>query len=145
LAAPSASPSAAAAARTPSATAARTSAPSANADFDAPLRIKRLVLARDVEAREPVAASATFASDEADRIYAFVEVENPERAESEIVVTFEPAGGEPTGHVRLRVGPSSRWRTWAFTRGARAPGPWEAVVRSANGDVLARAPFAIES
>jgi hypothetical protein len=123
----------------------RIAAASPSPELEAPLRVKRLVLARDVAEREPVSASDRFARGEADRIYAFVEVENPERAESEIHVTFEPADGAPTGHVRLRVGPSSRWRTWAYTRGARSPGAWEAVVRDASGTVLARAPFAIES
>jgi hypothetical protein len=109
----------------------------------APLRVKRLVLARSIASREPVDVASRFSAAEIDRIYAFVEIENPDRAESEIVVTFEPEQGAATGHVRLDVGASSRWRTWAFTRAARQPGAWAAVVRDGQGTVLARTAFEV--
>jgi hypothetical protein len=108
-----------------------------------PLRVKRLVLARSITAREPVDVTSSFAASEIDRIYAFVEVENPERAASEIVVTFEPEHGSPTGYVRLDVGASPRWRTWAYTRAARQPGGWAAVVRDGQGTELARTAFEV--
>lgn len=117
----------------------------APAVLDADLGVKRLVLARGVEGREPVEPSETFALDEAKQIYAFVEVQNPDQVESEIFVTFEKDGGPSVGHVTLRVGPSSRWRTWAFTRGATTAGKWTAVVRDGDGDLLARQPFEITS
>lgn len=110
---------------------------------DVPLRVRRLVLARGIEGREPVAPATAFSLSELERLYAFVEVENPEQASSEVVVTFEPAQGPAIGHVRLSIGAAPRWRTWAFTRAAKAPGAWTAVVRDAHGDVLARTPFEI--
>jgi hypothetical protein len=73
-----------------------------------------------------------------------VEVENPEAEESEITVTFEPpGGGDARGNVTLDVGASRRWRTWAYTRGARSAGAWTAVVRGPGGEELARAPFEV--
>lgn len=111
---------------------------------DARLTVKRLVIAEGVSSREPVGAATTFAASEADRIYAFVELENADRLDAEVTVTFLPPDGEPAiGNVTLDVGASPRWRTWAYTRGARQPGTWTAVVRSMSGKVLAKAPFEI--
>lgn len=114
--------------------------------LDAPLKVKRLVVAEDVERgkREPVGESTAFKAADIDKLYAFVEVENPTTAESEVFVTFEPEGdGASQGQVSLRVGASPRWRTWAYTRGVKKAGNWAAVVRSADGKVLARAPFSV--
>jgi hypothetical protein len=108
-----------------------------------PLHVKRLVLARSVAGHEPVDVATSFSAAQNDRIYAFVEVDNPERAESQIVVTFEPEHGSPTGFVRLDVGASPRWRTWAYTRAARQPGAWAAVVRDGNGVELGRTAFEV--
>lgn len=113
---------------------------------DAPLRVRRLVVAEGVERgkREPVGAKASFKAANVDRLYAFVEVENPEKAETEVFVTFEPEdNGASQGQVALQVGASSRWRTWAYTRGVKKAGSWAAVVRSADGTVLARTPFEV--
>lgn len=113
---------------------------------DAPLEVRRLVVAEGVERgkREPVGAAASFKVGDIDKLYAFVEVENPERAESEVIVTFEPEdGGAAQGQVSLGVGASPRWRTWAYTRGVKKAGSWAAVVRSADGKVLARTPFEV--
>jgi hypothetical protein len=111
------------------------------------LVVKRLVVAHSVKDHEPVFPDTTFKVADAGRIYAFVEVENDEKASGEVFVSFEPTDGAPAtrraprGDVKLSVGTSPRWRTWAFTRAAKDVGSWVAVVRSANGEVLARAPF----
>ena len=109
-----------------------------------PLHVKRLVLAHSVASHEPVDVATSFSAAQNDRIYAFVEVDNPERAESQIVVTFEPEHGSPTGFVRLDVGASPRWRTWAYTRAVHQPGTWAAVVRDRNGIELARTAFEVK-
>jgi hypothetical protein len=118
------------------------SAPAAAA-ADAPVKVKRLVLAKGVKDRKPVDPGASFEASENERIYAFVEVENPERAPSHVFVTFEKEGGARFGKVELEVGSSSRWRTWAWTRGARKPGNYVAVVRDSKGKVLAREKFEV--
>lgn len=118
----------------------------AKAAADVPLKVKRLVVAEGIERskREPVNAKASFNATSSDKIYAFVEVENPTKSESEVFVTFEPQGaGASQGQVSLHVGSSARWRTWAFTRGAKKAGSWAAVVRSTDGTVLARTPFEV--
>jgi len=107
------------------------------------LRIRRLVVAEGVEGREPVAPRRTFARGELERVYAFVEVENPERLPGDVVVSFEPADGPAIGNVPLAVGAAPRWRTWAFSRAVDRPGEWTAVVRDGEGRVLAREPFTV--
>ncbi|MEZ4293476.1 MAG: DUF2914 domain-containing protein [Polyangiaceae bacterium] len=114
--------------------------------LDAPLRVRRLVVAEGVERgrREPVGAASSFKASDVDKLYAFVEIENPNRADSEVFVTFEPDGEGPSqGQVTLDVGAAPRWRTWAYTRGVKKAGSWAAVVRSADGTVLARTPFEV--
>lgn len=116
-------------------------------NLKAPLTVKRLVVAQGVSRskREPVGAAASFKAKEADKLYAFMEIENPTSAESEVFVTFEPEGpGDSQGQVSLRVGGSPKWRTWAFTRGANKPGKWTLVVRNTDGEVLAKTPFEVQ-
>lgn len=111
---------------------------------DAKLSVKRLVVARGVKGHEPIDAGSSFSAKDAGKIYAFIEVENEDRAPSEITVSFEPPGGGASrGNVKLAVGGEPRWRTWAFTRTARDVGAWTAVVKDHRGSVIARAPFEI--
>lgn len=142
--APAAPPSAPLAAPAPACSVTAAPAPrAASLGGDEALSVTRLVLARGVKDREPVNAATTFKSD-AGKIYAFVEIENKQRAHDEIVIAFEPpAGGAPHGDVKLAVGASPRWRTWAYTRTARVAGSWTALVKNNKGDVLARAPFEV--
>lgn len=110
----------------------------------AELKVKRLVVAEGVEDREPVEAGTSFKAGAVERIYAFVELENATREPGQVTVAFEPAGGGgASGNVTLDVGGAPRWRTWAYTRAAKRPGAWTAVVRSADGEVLARTPFEV--
>ena len=106
------------------------------------LRVKRLVVARGVKNREPLDAGPTIALD-GKPVYAFVELANGSAHDGEVVVTFE-RGPVSRGHVELSVpAGSARWRTWGMTRGIQTPGAWVAVVRTAGGDELARAPFEV--
>lgn len=106
------------------------------------LGIRRLVIAHGVRDHEPVDAATDFTLGEATRVYAFLEVENKEKAPGAVVVTFEPPSGKVEhGDVKLSVGASPRWRTWAFTRAARELGTWTAIVRDERGQELARATF----
>jgi hypothetical protein len=108
------------------------------------LRVDRLILARGVEAREPQGMDTIFAADEK-RVFAFVEVDNPERAPGEVTVEFVGPDGRAQPPIALSVGESSRWRTWAFTRRAHAPGTWQALVRDGDGRVLASAQFDVRA
>lgn len=106
------------------------------------LEVKRLVLARGVEKREPLEPDTVFNAKES-RVWAFVELENPERAPGEVFVSFEPPKGKTEGAIALAVGEGARWRTWAFTRQAHDSGEWHAVVRDAKGRELARQAFEV--
>lgn len=109
------------------------------------LAVKKLVLATDVEkgARTPVGVSSSFKKGEFERIFAFLEVANP-GDESEVVVSFDPPSDDPAkGLVRLAVGSSPRWRTWATSRGIDEPGTWTAIVSAPDGRELARETFEV--
>ncbi len=106
-----------------------------------PITIKRVVMARQIENREPVDPSDAFSIADGARVYAFVEVLNPSREETELSVTFEPPEGSARGTVPLHVGASPRWRTWAHTRYANVPGTWKVTVRDAAGKVVAHTTF----
>jgi len=111
-------------------------------DRDAPLKVKRLIVAEGVEKREPVASGVSF-GDDTPRIYAFVEIGNPERAESEIAISITPHGERERGRVTLNIGASPRWRTWSFTRLASEPGTYDVVIYDAKGDEIGRTDFEV--
>ena len=108
------------------------------------LRVDRFVVARGVEAREPVGVDVAFAKDEK-RVFAFLEVANAERAPGEVKVQFVDPSGRAQPSVDLPVGDSARFRTWAFTRKAHTPGTWKALVRDENGKVLAETVFEVKA
>ena len=108
------------------------------------LRVRRLILARNVEDREPVDPSTRFSAAAGGRVYAFIEVDNPARTEAELTIAWTRAsGGEERGATTVRVGAMPRWRTWAFTSVARHSGNMLAVVRDSEGNLLARANFEV--
>jgi hypothetical protein len=120
----------------PSATARTEAAPRRARD----LHVERLVVARGIVDREPQGVDTAFAPDEK-RLFAFVEVDNPERAPGDLKVTFVRPDGTSQPPVALDIGSSPRWRTWAFTRQAHAKGTWKAIVRDESGRVLASTDF----
>lgn len=118
-------------------------------DFDRPLapeevHVSRFVLSTDVTGREPVGEAESFFTS-ADKIFAFVEVENREGAPYAFNVHFEPAEGPafPYG-IKLTVPTAERFRTWAFTRIKREPGRYRAVLRTQDGQEIASREFSIE-
>lgn len=105
------------------------------------LAVKRLVFARGIDGHEPQDTSTTFSARE-DRVYAFLEVENP-GGEDGVDVVFQPPAGASFA-VPLKVGGNtSHFRTWAFTRRAHDAGEWTVVIRDAHGKVLARQSFTV--
>lgn len=111
------------------------------------LRVRRLLVATDIEAREPVGASDVF-DGETERLYVFVDLANRGDA-TDVEVSFEPetvsADAHVTGLVDLEVPARvGRHRTWAWSRNVHAPGRWSAVVRDLEGRELARTSFVVE-
>ncbi len=109
------------------------------------LRVVRIAVARGVEEREPVDPGTSFSAAEVERVYAFLEVANPERTECEITVAWAPTDDleDERGRVSVNVGPQPRWRTWSYTSRLGRPGRYMAIVRDPDGRVIARAPFDI--
>ena len=108
------------------------------------LSVRRLVVATDIENREPVGASSRFDTD-TDRLFAFVEAVNESDEDGELRVTFEAEDGAEVGFITLNIPANSpRWRTWAWSRNVHEVGSWTAVIRTADGAELAREHFEIE-
>jgi DUF2914 family protein len=108
------------------------------------LRLKRFVVTRKIENREPVAGD-DFTLGSAP-VYAFAEFENSTHDPRSVRVMFQNQDTKASvGHVKLTVpGASERFRTWGNTRLIRDPGHWVAVVSTADGVELGRAPFEIK-
>lgn len=108
------------------------------------VHVVRFVLAKDVQDREPMGETDTFSTD-TDKIFAFVHLENSEGAPYAFRVHWEPADGPPSPYgVKLNVRTSPRFRTWAYTRIHRSPGLYRAVLRTLEGEEIARREFVIE-
>ena len=109
---------------------------------DGKIKVKRLVLAHGIRGREPVGRGQVFAMAKTERIYAFVEADNPSESESKVVVVFEPPSGK-SQRIEIPIGAEKRWRTWAFTRSVHEEGTWFATVRDQGGNVLAHGQFKV--
>jgi hypothetical protein len=103
--------------------------------------IADLVVAKGVEKRKPVEPGTSFAAPGPIRLYAIFDVMNPERVEGELSVSWLAPDGNERGRVSLSYPGQPRWRTWAFHSHIAKPGHWEAIVRTADGQELGRAPF----
>jgi hypothetical protein len=109
------------------------------------LTIRRLVATSAIDAREPVFASSVFDRHE-DKIYAFVEASNASELEETLVVHFIGPDGQASGGIELRIPPSvPRWRTWAYTKHAKAAGLWRIEIRNPDGALIAALPFEVEA
>ena len=108
------------------------------------LTLKRIVVTRKIANREPV--SGTDFSIGSAPVYAFVEFENSARDARDIRVLFQNEDTQATvGHVKLTVpAGQARFRTWGNTRMIHDAGHWVAVVSTADGVELGRAPFEVK-
>lgn len=116
--------------------------------FDRPLdpsevQVDRFVLAQAVQQREPLGETDVF-STEAEKIFAFVQLANPQQPPYSFKVHFEKADEAPTPYgIALEVPTAARFRTWAFTRIKREPGQYRAVLRTLDGREIARRDFTV--
>jgi hypothetical protein len=116
-------------------------------DYSRPLAaaevtLKRFVLATGVEDREPLEETDTFTGEQ--KIFAFMELSNPDAEPYAFRVHFEPLEGplSPYGVV-LNVNTSPRFRTWSWTAIPREPGQYRAVLRTLEGEEIASRSFTI--
>jgi len=122
----------------------KTSSDKAKADGSA-LTVKRLVISTGVDrgTRRPSGEATSFTKGAFEKLYAFVEVENP-GDEADIVVSFDPPSDKAErGNIELSVGRSPTWRTWGFSRAFDEAGTWTAIVRTRSGKELARTEFEV--
>jgi hypothetical protein len=109
------------------------------------LKVRRLSLTNRIADREPAEYEGAFLPD-GSSVFAFVELQNVSESPEEIVLTFEQSGRPAVGHVKLPVpGKAQRFRTWGQSRRVRSAGQWQAVVRTAQGQELAREGFEVSS
>lgn len=106
------------------------------------LNVRRLVVSRGIENREPIGELDHLTLDRAERVYAFVELTNPAEVTSQVQVRFVSPSGQPID-VLLEVGDKPRWRTWAYTRKVRQTGTWTVMVRGTDGAELASTRFEV--
>lgn len=113
---------------------------------DRGLKLKRFVVTHKIENREPVATAGDDFTLGSAPVYAFVELENSGSSSRNIRVLFQNQDTKATvGHVKLTVpGSQAHYRTWGNTRLIRDPGHWVAVVSTADGVELGRAPFDVK-
>ena len=106
--------------------------------------LRRLITAPEIENREPVASGSLFGY-HGEPVYAFMDIQNENDYERELTVNFIGPNGEVRGGVKVSV-PANvpRWRTWAFTKHANAPGTWRVEVRSEDATLLGSLFFDVE-
>lgn len=107
-----------------------------------PLTVKRIVFSEEIDKREPVSPEETFSAAQTDKIYAFVELGNANKAKSHVTVKFIPPMGS-TSKVDLEVGDKARWRTWARRKAPKAPGTWTVVVLDEQGVEIGKRTFEV--
>ena len=109
------------------------------------LMINRVVMACDIEDRSSVDEGIFFRSGEEERLYAYLDVANPEREQQELTVAWMRMDrpDDVVSQVEVNVGPHPRWRTWAYSSRLRRPGRYMVVVRDSEDEVIARAPFEV--
>ena len=105
-------------------------------------RAKRLVVAKKVDGREPVGVARSFDSSKVDEVAVFVELANDARESGKIVVRFEPPSAAPF-EVKLEVGASPRWRTWATTKRPLEEGTWTVRVSDEAGALVGSTTFEV--
>jgi len=115
-------------------------------DDDAPsLSLQRFVLATDVEERQPVEPTDEFSRTEDTKIVAFLEVANPTRTATQVVVHWaRPDGVDRFSPTTIDIPAYRRWRTWARTTPQRiGTGTHVCIVKGPDGRELGRKRFEV--
>jgi hypothetical protein len=106
--------------------------------------LNSIILARGVDKREPVEPGTQFTMGDGQKIYVILDVKNETGEDAMLTVSWKmPESDREIGKTELAVKSAKSWRTWSFTRWAKKTGTWEAIVRDAAGEIIARAPFKI--
>lgn len=104
-------------------------------------RIGRLVMATEIQDREPVGEATVFSGD-TERIFCFLEAEN---ILQDTFVTFAWIyEGEEIHRIDLPLSAGSRWRTRAEKSLYGLTGQWRVEIRDAAGNVMDTVAFRVE-
>ncbi len=105
------------------------------------LALTTLTMAIGVEGRVPVEPGTNFEVGAQEKIYVYLEIANPSKEKTELVVSWlRPGATEGKWSRKVKVGPQKKWRTWAYAR-PKASGEWAVQVADLEGNVLGTAPF----
>ncbi len=105
------------------------------------LALTTLTMATGVEGRVPVEPGTNFEVGAQEKIYVYLEVANPSKEKTELVVSwFRPGATDGKWSRKVKIGPQKKWRTWAYAR-PKASGEWSVQVADLEGTVLGTAPF----
>lgn len=107
------------------------------------LHLTEMVLAPEIDRRAPIDPRSTYSKADAERVNCFFRLQNPERKETEVFISWEneevESRNEPTA---IPVPPNRTFTHWRYTStGWRRPGVYTCVIRNAAEEVLGRAPF----
>ena len=107
---------------------------------DAPLSIARLEICTGVENREPVGSADSFAA-ETGIVYCFLEARD---IPAETTVSFVWFHGDmEVARVPVRIGQSSRWRTFSSKQLAGRIGGWRVEIQDGQNAVLGTTSFTV--
>ena len=112
----------------------------ATAMDDPGFAIKRMVIAADVVAREPVAAGQTFGA-ATEKVYCFLEAAAIERETTVYFVWYH----EKTlvARVPLTLSAGKRWRTWSSKKIGGRKGAWRVELQEESGIILNSVSFTV--
>jgi hypothetical protein len=103
--------------------------------------VTRMVVASNVEEREPVGVADSFTPDTG-RVYCFIEAQNIQRQTTARTVWYH--GAEEVASIKLDLGQGSRWRTFSVVTIGGRTGNWRVDLRDATDRVVQSVDFRVE-
>lgn len=110
-------------------------------NHDPQFTIKKVVVAKDVQNRQPVGVSDTFSS-ATGKVYCYILAADIKQ-DSEIIVTWYYA--EKKIHTyKLPLKKGNRWRTFAYKNVSGKKGKWIVVIRDSDRHIYKSASFTVK-
>ncbi len=106
-------------------------------------RMDRFLLTRGIQDREPVDETESIRPGE--RLYAFLDVANPDGTEYALNVRWAREDGDLGQPVAVTIGTSPRWRTWSWRNAPEQPGSYRCLIEKEDGEIVAEIPFRVDT